>query len=31
MTQHAYSSANRYESVGALMLGLESDWPFFAF
>jgi len=30
MTQHAYSSANRYESVGALMLGMESDWPFFA-
>jgi alkylation response protein AidB-like acyl-CoA dehydrogenase len=30
MTQHAYSSANRYESVGALMLGVESDWPFFA-
>ena len=31
MTQHAFSSANRYESVGALMLGVESDWPFFAF
>lgn len=31
MTQHAYSSASRYESVGALMLGVESDWPFFAF
>jgi alkylation response protein AidB-like acyl-CoA dehydrogenase len=31
MTQHAYGSANRYESVGALMLDLESDWPFFAF
>ncbi len=29
MTQHAYSSASRYESVGALMLGVESDWPFF--
>jgi alkylation response protein AidB-like acyl-CoA dehydrogenase len=31
MTQHAFSSANRYESVGALMLGMESDWAFFAF
>lgn len=30
MTQHAASSASRYESVGALMLGEESDWPFFA-
>jgi indole-3-acetate monooxygenase len=30
MTQHAASSANRYESVGALMLGEQSDWPFFA-
>jgi alkylation response protein AidB-like acyl-CoA dehydrogenase len=31
MTQHAYGSANRYESVGALMLDLKSDWPFFDF
>ena len=31
ITQHAFSSASRYESVGALMLGLESDWGFFAF
>ena len=31
MTQHAFTSASRYESVGALMLGVESDWPFFAF
>lgn len=30
MTQHAASSASRYESVGAVMLGVESDWPFFA-
>jgi alkylation response protein AidB-like acyl-CoA dehydrogenase len=30
MTQHAASSASRYESVGALMLGEQSDWPFFA-
>ncbi len=29
MSQHAASSASRYESVGALMLGVESDWPFF--
>ena len=31
MTQQAGSSASRYESVGALMLGTESDWGFFAF
>jgi alkylation response protein AidB-like acyl-CoA dehydrogenase len=31
MTQHAFSSASRYESVGALMLGEESDWGFFPF
>ena len=31
MTQHAFSSASRYESVRALMLGKESDWGFFAF
>jgi alkylation response protein AidB-like acyl-CoA dehydrogenase len=31
MTQHAFSSASRYESVGALMLGVESDWGFFPF
>lgn len=30
MTQHAIASASRYESVGALMLGAESDWGFFA-
>jgi alkylation response protein AidB-like acyl-CoA dehydrogenase len=30
MTQHAFVSASRYESVGALMLGAESDWGFFA-
>jgi alkylation response protein AidB-like acyl-CoA dehydrogenase len=29
MTQHAGSSTSRYESVGALMLGVQSDWPFF--
>jgi len=31
ITQHAFVSASRYESVGALMLGMESDWGFFAF
>ena len=31
MTQHAFGAASRYESVGAVMLGGESDWPFFAF
>lgn len=31
MTQHAFGSKSRYESVGQVMLGLESDWPFFAF
>ena len=31
ITQHAFVSASRYESVGALMLGGESDWGFFAF
>jgi indole-3-acetate monooxygenase len=30
MTQHAIVSASRYESAGALMLGAESDWGFFA-
>ena len=31
ITQHAFVSASRYESTGALMLGEESDWGFFAF
>jgi alkylation response protein AidB-like acyl-CoA dehydrogenase len=30
MTQHAFGSKSRYESVGQAMLGLEPDWPFFA-
>ena len=29
MTQHGAASTARYESVGQLMFGLESDWPFF--
>jgi alkylation response protein AidB-like acyl-CoA dehydrogenase len=31
VTQHAFVSLSRYESVGALMFGAESDWGFFAF
>jgi hypothetical protein len=31
MTQHVFSSASRYESVRALMLGVESDWEFYVF
>ena len=30
ITQHAFGSTNRYESVGKLLFGLESDWGFFA-
>jgi alkylation response protein AidB-like acyl-CoA dehydrogenase len=28
LSQHAFSSPGRFESVGKLMLGRESDWPF---
>jgi indole-3-acetate monooxygenase len=31
ITQHAFVSASRYESVGALLLGVESNWGFFVF
>jgi hypothetical protein len=31
VTQHAFTSVSRYESVGQLMLGLPPEWPFFAF
>ena len=31
ITQHAFMCASRYESSGALMLGAETDWGFFAF
>jgi alkylation response protein AidB-like acyl-CoA dehydrogenase len=31
LTQHAYVSATRYESVGRLMLGLDPEWSFFEF
>jgi Acyl-CoA dehydrogenase, C-terminal domain len=30
MTQHAFGSASRFESAGQLMLGGDTDWPFFA-
>jgi alkylation response protein AidB-like acyl-CoA dehydrogenase len=29
ITQHAFVSASRYESVGQIMLGVEPDWGFF--
>ena len=31
ITQHAYTSESRYESIGQLMFGLEPEWPFFYF
>lgn len=31
ITQHAYISANRYESVGQHFFGLQSDWGFFEY
>jgi alkylation response protein AidB-like acyl-CoA dehydrogenase len=30
LTQHAFASANRYESAGKLLFRLPTDWPFFA-
>jgi indole-3-acetate monooxygenase len=30
MTQHAFGSSSRFESVGKLIFGMETDWPFFA-
>jgi indole-3-acetate monooxygenase len=29
MSQHAFVSSSRFESVGKLLLGRESDWPFY--
>jgi alkylation response protein AidB-like acyl-CoA dehydrogenase len=29
LTQHAFSSPSRFESVGKLMLGKETDWVFY--
>ncbi len=31
ITQHAFVGAARFESAGQVLLGLESDWPFFNF
>ena len=31
ITQHGFISASKLESVGQIMLGLEPEWPFFAF
>ena len=31
VTPHAFASASRYESVGARLLGVASDWDFLAF
>jgi len=31
ITQHAFVGAPRFESAGQVLLGLESDWPFFNF
>ena len=31
LTPHVFASANRYESVGARILGVESDWGFLVF
>ena len=30
ITQHAFVSRSRYESVGKMLFGLETDWPLFA-
>jgi alkylation response protein AidB-like acyl-CoA dehydrogenase len=30
LSQHAFASPSRFESIGKLMLGRESDWPFYA-
>lgn len=29
VSKHAFSSPDRFESVGQLLLGKESDWAFF--
>lgn len=31
ITQHGFINASKLESVGQIMLGLEPEWPFFAF
>ena len=30
LTQHAFTSINRYESVGRMLFGQPTDWPFLA-
>jgi hypothetical protein len=29
ITQHAFLSASRFESLGQIMLDVNTDWPFF--
>jgi alkylation response protein AidB-like acyl-CoA dehydrogenase len=29
ISQHAFASTARYESIGKLLLGRPSDWPFY--
>jgi alkylation response protein AidB-like acyl-CoA dehydrogenase len=29
ISQHAFASASRFESIGKLLLGHDSDWPFY--
>ncbi len=31
LTQHAFASASRLESVGQILMGLQPEWPFFTF
>jgi alkylation response protein AidB-like acyl-CoA dehydrogenase len=31
ITQHGFINAGKLESVGQIMLGLDPEWPFFAF
>lgn len=31
ITQHGFINTAKLESVGQIMLGLEPEWPFFAF
>ena len=31
ITQHAFTSESRFQSVGRAMFGLPSDWPFAPF
>ena len=31
ITQHAFTSASRFESVGQILMGLQPEWSFFAF